>query len=48
MRDESGLVPNFTDHLLTISRNLILDKSKIVTLRSVCEYDVKTVQCQGH
>jgi hypothetical protein len=48
MRDEPDQVPNFTDHLDTISRDLILGRPKIVTLRSVREYDVKYSQCQYH
>ena len=32
MRDESDQVPNFTDHLDTISRDLIFGRPKIVTL----------------
>ena len=40
MRDESDQVPNFTDHLDTISRDLIFGHPNIVTLRLVCEYDV--------
>ena len=48
MRDEPDQVPNFTDHLETIARDLILGRPKIVTLRSVRDYDVKYSQCQDH
>ena len=48
MRDESDQVPNFTDHLDTISRDLIFGRPNLVTLRLVCEYDVNNSQCQFH
>jgi len=40
MRDESDQVPNFTDHLDTISRDLIFGHPSIVMLRLVCECDI--------
>ena len=40
MSDESVQVPNFTDHLDRISRDLIFGHPDIVTLRLVCEYDI--------
>jgi len=48
MRDEPDQVPNFTDHLDTISRDLIFGRPNIVTLRLVCECNVKTQGCQDH
>jgi len=48
MRDASGLVPNFIDHLHTIARDLIFGRPNIVTLRLVREYDVNNSQCQDH
>ncbi len=48
MRDEPDQVPNFTDHLDTISRDLIFGSPNIVTLRLVWEYDVDTQGCQDH
>ncbi len=53
MRDESGQLPNFTDHLHTISRDLVFSDPKKVTLESIVNMTlqfriVKTTEVCDH